>query len=234
MIDLVKAATPTEAAQVVAERFADLIRKKPNGVIGLATGSTPIEVYKILAGMNLDWSGITTFNLDEYIGLGPEHPQSYYYFMNEHLFKHVNLKRENINFLNGMAGDIDAECQRYEKLMLEKPIDIQILGIGTNGHIAFNEPGSSFESTTRKVALTQQTIRDNSRFFQPGEFQPTTALSMGIASIMRADQIVLLATGANKSDAVKKCYYDAATPDVPASALKTHHNATIVVSGFEV
>lgn len=149
--------------------------------------------------------------------------------MTENLFKHTNIKRENINFLNGKAPDVAAECKRYEELLAAHPIDIQILGIGSNGHIAFNEPGSPFDSRSREVKLTEQTIKDNSRFFKPEEFQPTTAVSMGIASIMSAKKVVLLAKGANKSKAVSDALNGPADPACPASALQTHKDCIFVV-----
>lgn len=209
--------------------IAEVIRAKPDCVIGLATGSTPVGIYERLIAMKLDFSRVTTFNLDEYVGLPATHPQSYRYFMEEHLFKHVNLKPENINFLNGMAQDIDAECARYEALIAAHPIDIQLLGIGSNGHIAFNEPGSALESRTRKVALTERTIKDNSRFFGPDEAQPTSALTMGVQTILSAKTIVLVAKGAGKTEAVKKALYSAQSPSCPASYLLDHPRTAFIV-----
>lgn len=209
--------------------IAEVVRAKPDCVLGLATGSTPIGIYERLAAMNLDFSRVKTFNLDEYVGLPASHPQSYRYFMEEHLFKHINIKPENVNFLNGMAADVDAECARYEALIAANPIDIQLLGIGSNGHIAFNEPGSALESRTRKIALTERTIKDNSRFFGPDEVQPTSALTMGVQTILAAKSIVLVAKGAGKTEAVKKALYSAQSPSCPASYLLSHPRTVFLV-----
>ena len=153
--------------------------------------------------MKPDFSKAMTFNLDEYVGLDKLNHQSYYYFMHDNLFNHVNIEESKVNFLNGMAKDLEQECKRYESLLNQNPIDIQLLGIGSNGHIAFNEPNTESDSLTHQVQLTQQTIKDNSRFFAAGEFQPMTALTMGISSIMQAKMIVLVAKGAGKSEAVR-------------------------------
>lgn len=232
MIKLVKCTTPAIA---LAEEIARVVRAKPNAVLGLATGSTPIPVYQELARMHrdegLDFSRVTTFNLDEYFGLPPTHDQSYRYFMEEELFKHVNIKSENVHFLSGTAPDADAECERYEaELRKYGPVDIWLLGIGNNGHIAFNEPGSSADSRTRKVVLTESTIAANARFFDNNmELVPKLALSSGIATIMEAKEVVLLATGPKKADAVHKSLKGPATEDVPASLLQKHAHTTFFV-----
>lgn len=209
--------------------IAEVVRAKPDCVLGLATGSTPIGIYKRLIEMGLDFSRVKTFNLDEYVGLPADHPQSYRHFMEENLFKHINIRPENVNFLNGMAPDVEAECARYEALIAANPVDIQLLGIGSNGHIAFNEPGSALESRTRQVALTERTIKDNSRFFGPEEAQPTTALSMGVQTILAAKSIVLVAKGAGKTEAVKKALYSAQSPSCPASYLLSHPRTVFIV-----
>lgn len=149
--------------------------------------------------------------------------------MEEHLFRHINIRPENVNFLNGMAEDIEAECARYEALIAAHPIDIQLLGIGSNGHIAFNEPGSALESQTRKIGLTERTIKDNSRFFKPDEVQPTSALTMGVQTILKAKSIVLVAKGAGKTEAVKKALYSAQSPSCPASYLLSHPRTVFIV-----
>ncbi|CAL6035742.1 Glucosamine-6-phosphate_deaminase [Hexamita inflata] len=226
MPKLIKSQDPDALA---ADMIAEFIQQKPDAVLGLATGSTPIGIYKKLIEKNLDFSRVRTFNLDEYVGLAQSHPQSYYHFMQENLFKHTNIKKENINFLNGLASDIQKETARYEDLMRQTPIDIQLLGIGTNGHIAFNEPGSPQDSTSRKIVLTQQTIKDNSRFFSPGEKQPEEALSMGIQSIMAAKQIILIAKGQNKTKAIHTALYGPSTTDCPASFLQNHRNCIFIL-----
>ncbi|MGB9772790.1 MAG: glucosamine-6-phosphate deaminase [Bacteroidota bacterium] len=219
-----------EAAKIVADR----LRKKPNLVLGLATGSTPLGLYKELIRMHktdgLDFSKVTTFNLDEYIGLPPSHDQSYHYFMWENLFKHINVDPRFVHIPDGMATDIDAFCQWYEdEIKRAGGIDLQILGIGANGHIAFNEPGSSLGSRTRIKTLTKKTIEDNARFFPRKEDVPRYAITMGIGTIMDAKEVILLANGKNKADAVKAAVEGPITAMVPASMLQMHRKATIIV-----
>jgi glucosamine-6-phosphate deaminase len=219
-----------EAAKIVAQR----IRKKPNLVLGLATGSTPLGLYKELIRMNksegLDFSKITTFNLDEYIGLPPSHDQSYHYFMWENLFKHINVDSRFVHVPHGMAADIDAFCQWYEEEIIKYGgIDLQVLGIGANGHIAFNEPGSSLGSRTRIKTLTQKTIDDNARFFKTKDEVPRYAITMGIGTIMDAKELILLANKANKADAVKAAVEGPITAMCPASIIQMHRKATFIV-----
>ena len=224
-----------QAGKYAAEIISGIIRKKPAAVIGLATGSTPLVAYGELARMHredgLDFSRVTTFNLDEYVGVKPDNPASYRYFMEESLFKRVNLKAENTNVPDGMAPDISASCAGYEKKIAGLGgIDIQLLGIGGNGHIAFNEPGSDFESRTRLQKLDGKTIEDNSRFFgNDPELVPKSAVTMGIGTIMEAKKIILVATGSGKADAVRKSLEGPVTKDVPGSALRRHPDVTFVL-----
>jgi glucosamine-6-phosphate deaminase len=223
-----------EMSRKAAEIFADRIKAKPDIVLGLATGGTPERMYAILAEKNkaseLDFSRVRTFNLDEYAGLEPSHDQSYRYFMNEKLFDNINIKKENTHVLNGVAGDLDAECSAYEeKIKAAGGVDLQLLGIGSNGHIAFNEPGSPKNSRTRVVDLKESTIQDNARFFAGADEVPRQALSMGMASVMEAKEIVLIANKASKADAVAKSLEGPVTEDIPASVLQEHPSVTIIV-----
>ncbi|MDI9441631.1 MAG: glucosamine-6-phosphate deaminase [Firmicutes bacterium] len=218
-----------EVAKIVQAQIA----VKPDSVLGLATGSTPLGTYRKLVEMakdGLDFSQVTTFNLDEYVGLAGDHPQSYRYYMEQNLFSGVNIPREKTFIPNGTAADLAAECAAYEeKIKGAGGIDLQLLGIGSNAHIGFNEPGSEFGSTTRLVDLAESTIEDNSRFFASREEVPTQAISMGIKSIMQAKQIVLMANGENKADAIWATVLGPVTSDVPASVLQLHPFVTLVL-----
>lgn len=196
-------------------------------VLGLATGSTPISLYNEMIANDLDFSDITSVNLDEYVGLGADDDQSYRYFMNEHLFNKKPFKETFVP--DGKNPNAEEETARYEKIVDEHPIDIQILGIGVNGHIGFNEPGSPLDGTTSKVALTQSTIDANARFFANEDDVPRFAYSMGIGSIMKGKKIVLMAYGENKADAVKEMVEGPVTTHLPASALQNHTDVTIIV-----
>ena len=195
--------------------------------LGLATGSTPFRLYEKMRGGNLNASDVTTVNLDEYVGLAASDSQSYNFYMNDELFKDVKFKQTNLP--NGIADDLQAECARYEAILVDNPIDLQILGLGTNGHIGFNEPGTSFDSKTHVVELAEATIEANKRFFEKAEDVPTHAISMGIASIMEAKEIVLLAFGEAKAEAVKQMVKGPISEDCPASALQNHKNVTIII-----
>lgn len=195
--------------------------------LGLATGSTPLAFYKEIVNSQLDLSELTSINLDEYVGLSAENPQSYAYFMQQHLFAAKPFK--DIFLPNGLAADLQAEAQRYEELIEEHPIDFQILGIGRNGHIGFNEPGTAFDSTTHVVDLSPSTIEANSRFFDKPEDVPTRAISMGIASIMKSKTIVLMAYGEQKADAIERMVNGPVTEDLPASILQKHPDVVIIV-----
>ncbi|MGY3765954.1 glucosamine-6-phosphate deaminase [Vagococcus vulneris] len=195
--------------------------------LGLATGSTPKTLYKEMVTSNLDFRNLQSINLDEYVGLPANNSQSYHFFMEEHLFKAKPFK---INYIpNGVAENIEAECIRYNKIIDENPVDIQILGIGENAHIGFNEPGSSFGSETREVALTESTIKANSRNFENISDVPTHAISMGIKSIMHAKKIILLAFGEKKAEAVKQTITGPISEDIPSSVLQLHPDVTLIV-----
>ena len=220
--------TAEAATNVAARIIARLLREKPDAVVGLATGSTPLLLYRTLIEMNLDWSKVTTFNLDEYIGLPREHPQSYHSFMWENLFKHVNITRENIHIPDGNAADIPKFCSDYEaQIRAAGGIDIQLLGIGTDGHIGFNEPTSSLASRTRIKTLTQQTCKDNARFFGSEADVPHHVITMGIGTIMEARTNLLLAFGANKADAIAEAVEGPVTSINPASVLQMHPSVKV-------
>ncbi|MCD6235654.1 MAG: glucosamine-6-phosphate deaminase [Thaumarchaeota archaeon] len=223
-----------EMSRLAARIIADVIRSKPNIVLGLATGGTPEGCYRELVRMHkeegLDFSQVITFNLDEYVGLPLDHPQSYHHYMDVHLFNHVNIKRENIHIPDGTAEDLEKHCREYEEAIKKAGgIDLQLLGIGRNGHIGFNEPGSPFNSRTRVVKLTETTRRDNARFFGSLDEVPTHAITMGLATIMEARKILLLASGLNKAEAVAKAVEGPKTPDVPASILQDHPDCTFII-----
>jgi glucosamine-6-phosphate deaminase len=218
-----------EAARIIADR----LRRKPNMVLGLATGSTPLGLYKELIRMHkdegLDFSKVTTFNLDEYVGLPPSHDQSYHYFMHENLFKHINIDPRYIHVPMGMAKDIDAFCAWYEQRMVEAGgIDLQVLGIGGNGHIAFNEPGSSLYSRTRIKTLTGTTRMDNARFFKNMDEVPKYAITMGVGTIMDAKEIVLLANKTSKAEAIRASVEGPITAMCPASIIQMHRTAFVI------
>jgi glucosamine-6-phosphate deaminase len=217
-----------EAARLVADR----LRKKPNLVLGLATGGTPLGLYKELIRMHkdegLDFSKVTTFNLDEYVGLPPTHDQSYHYFMHENLFKHINLDVRHIHVPQGMSKDIDLFCTWYEQRITEcGGIDLQVLGIGANGHIAFNEPGSSLGSRTRIKTLTGTTRMDNARFFKSKDEVPRYAITMGVGTIMGAKELLLMANKAEKADAVRVAVEGPITAMCPASIIQMHRLAFV-------
>ncbi|KRM71704.1 glucosamine-6-phosphate deaminase [Lacticaseibacillus brantae] len=196
-------------------------------VLGLATGSTPVPMYKEMTDSDLDFSNMTSVNLDEYVGLGGDDAQSYRFFMNDHLFNHKPFKETFVP--NGKASDLAAECKRYDQVIADHPIDIQILGIGRNGHIGFNEPGTSFTSSTHLVQLTQSTINANKIYFDKVEDVPTQALSMGIGSIMKSKKIILMAFGDAKADAIKGMIDGKVSEDLPASVLQNHADVTVII-----
>ncbi|HOO88409.1 MAG TPA: glucosamine-6-phosphate deaminase [Aminobacteriaceae bacterium] len=219
-----------KASYIVASR----VILNPKCVLGLATGDTPKGLYNELVRLfragDVDFSGVTTFNLDEYAGLSPENPQSYHSYMEEHLFRHINIPPEHRHIPNGAAQNIGAECRRYEELIEQAHgIDLQILGLGRDGHIGFNEPDVKFEKGTHHVRLTQSTIEANARFFENRDEVPKSAISMGIKTIMSARRILLLASGPEKAEAIRGAVMGAVTPDLPASVLQLHPNATLIV-----
>ena len=221
---------PTAAAAngVAARLFASVIRRKAGAVLGMATGSTPLAFYRELVALQLDWRKITTFNLDEYVGLAPEHPQSYHSFMWENLFRHVNIAQKNVHIPDGLAKDIPKFCAEYEKqIRAAGGIDLQLLGIGTDGHIGFNEPTSSLASRTRIKTLTPQTRRDNARFFGSEDAVPHHCITMGIGTILDARHCVLLAFGKNKARAIAAAVEGPVTAMNPASALQLHPKVAV-------
>ena len=220
------------AAQVVA----DVINNKPDAVLGLATGSSPLGLYKELIRMHkeegLDFSQVTTFNLDEYVGLAPDHDQSYHYFMHENLFKHVNVDPQNIHIPSGTTSNYYAFCEWYEQRIEDcGGIDVQVLGIGSDGHIAFNEPGSSLGSRTRIKTLAEQTIEDNARFFDKIEDVPIYAITMGVGTILEAETLILLGNGAGKAGAIAAAIEGPVSSMCTASALQLHPDSLIFIDG---
>ena len=206
---------------------------KPDCVLGLATGSTPIGLYKQLVEWfekgDLDFSEVKTVNLDEYKGLNRENDQSYYYFMHDNLFSHINIPEENTHLPNGMEMDSEKECARYTKLIQSMGgVDLQLLGIGHNGHIGFNEPSESFDKDVHCVNLTQSTIEANKRFFASADDVPKQAYTMGIKTIMQAKKILIVANGEGKADIVRDAFFGPITPQVPASVLQLHDDVTLV------
>ena len=206
---------------------------KPDCVLGLATGSTPIGLYKQLVEWfekgDLDFSKVQTVNLDEYKGLNRENDQSYYYFMHDNLFDHINIPKENTHLPNGMEMDSEKECARYTKLIQSMGgVDLQLLGIGHNGHIGFNEPSESFDKEVHCVNLTQSTIEANKRFFASADDVPKQAYTMGIKTIMQAKKILIVANGEGKADIVRDAFFGSITPQVPASVLQLHNDVTLV------
>ncbi|NWN98654.1 MAG: glucosamine-6-phosphate deaminase [Bacillus sp. (in: Bacteria)] len=222
-----------ELSERAAKIVIETVQNKPNAVLGLATGSTPIGLYNELiddhAKNGTSYRKICTFNLDEYVGLEGSHPQSYLYFMRQHLFNHIDISLENTFIPNGKAEDMMKECERYEELIKEKGgIDLQILGIGQNGHIGFNEPGTSFSSRTHIIQLTESTRKANSRFFSSMDEVPTHAVTVGIQTIMESRKILLLVSGQAKMEAFKRLLSDEIDESFPASVLKLHNDVTVI------
>jgi len=216
------------ATKIAARMIAGLLRKKPAAVLGLPTGSTPVLLYRELIAMNLDWRRVTTFNLDEYLGLPREHARSYHSFMWENFFQHVNIAKKNVHIPDGMARDIPKFCAKYERQIREAGgIDLQVLGIGSDGHIGFNEPTSSLASRTRVKTLTLQTRGDNARFFGGENKVPHHVITMGIGTIMEARENLLLAFGAKKARAIAAAVEGPVTSANPASVLQMHPVAKI-------
>lgn len=223
-----------ELSKAAAEEFAKVIKEKPNAVLGLATGGSPVGMYKELIKMyeknELDFSKVTTVNLDEYIGLNPEHNQSYRHFMSENLFNHININIANTFVPNGLADNLEVECKEYDKKIMELGgIDIQLLGVGNNGHIAFNEPDEQLSAGTHVISLTENTIEANSRFFENINDVPKKAITMGLGGIMKAKKIILIASGESKAEAIKGLFSGKITTDNPASMLQMHRDVTVIV-----
>lgn len=230
---IISAKDYAELSKKAADIVAEQLKAKPDSVLGLATGSSPVGLYKELIARyeagELDFAPVHSVNLDEYVGLGPDHDQSYRYFMNDNLFNHVNILPENTNVPNGLAPDLDAECLRYEGVIAALGgIDLQVLGIGHDGHIAFNEPDSVFPKITHSTGLTEMTVEANKRFFAKKEDVPRQALTMGIGSIMKARKIIMVANGAGKAEVLAKAFKGPVTPEVPASILQFHPDFTLI------
>lgn len=226
-----------EVSQVAADFLLNTVKDKKNAVLGLPTGSTPIGMYEKVVEEhkkgNVSFKDIKTFNLDEYVNLDRDNINSYYYFMNSNLFSHIDIDKNNIHIPNGMADDVEKECREYEeKLQSSGSMDILFLGIGINGHIGFNEPGESFQTTTHVTHLEHNTIEANARFFDKLEDVPTTALTMGMKTILSAKKIVLIATGENKANAVNEMVNGKVTPKMPASVLQLHNDVTIIIDNL--
>lgn len=220
------AAVSSTAAGLVA----GLIWARPEAVLGLPTGETAEGFYRVLTALNASFAAVRTFNLDEYLGLPREHPQSYYQFMKSHLYRRVNIRSENACIPDGMAPDPEAECRRYEEAIRQAGgIDLIVLGLGTNGHIGFNEPGTPWDSRTRRVVLAEATHKANARFFGTTDAVPREALTMGISTILNARRILLLVSGAGKADIVRRLLEGPLTTEVPATALRTHPNVTVIL-----
>ncbi|MEX2174577.1 MAG: glucosamine-6-phosphate deaminase [Pirellulaceae bacterium] len=224
-----------EAASRRAARFvAELVRRKPNCVLGLATGSTPLGAYRELIRLHreeqLDFSRVTTFNLDEYVGLGPAHPQSYRCFMQQNLFGRLNIPVGQTHVPDGRALDFEMHCRQYEQKIRDAGgIDLQVLGVGSEGHIAFNEPGSSLGSRTRLKTLAGETVRDNARFFGGEDKVPRLAVTMGVGTILESRRCLLLAFGAHKATAIRDAVEGPITAQVTASALQLHREVLVVL-----
>lgn len=222
-----------EMSKAAATLFAAEIMENPKTILGLATGSTPVGMYQELIRMyesgDLDFSKVTTFNLDEYVGLAPEHEQSYHYFMNDKLFDHVNINKANVHVPDGVGVEAGEAGKAYEELMERTgQVQIQLLGLGCNGHIGFNEPAEEFTKATGEIDLTDSTIEANKRFFEKKEDVPKKAVSMGIGTIMKAKKIVLLVNGEKKAKILKEVVDGPVTPQVPGSILQFHPHVTVI------
>ena len=225
MIKIIAAENTVGVGKCAADVVTEILKSKKNAVLGLATGSSPIEMYKELirrcSAGEISFKDVKTVNLDEYVGLSPEHDQSYAYFMSDNLFNHVDIDKKNTNLPSGLASDPEAECKRYDAVVDSMGgVDLQVLGIGNNGHIGFNEPSDHFTYGTNCVELTASTIDANSRFFASRDLVPTKAITMGIGQIMKAKKILLIANGKGKAEILEKALFGEVTPAVPASILR--------------
>lgn len=222
-----------ETSRKAADIVIGQIKQKPTSVLGLATGSTPLGLYEYLSKAyqngTVSFSDAITFNLDEYIGISHDHPQSYHYYMDRHFFSKVDIREENTHLPDNDEDRLDAIADEYNALLKENPIDLQILGIGSNGHIGFNEPGTPFGNETFITCLDEQTRKDNARFFGSLEEVPEKAITMGIKNIMRSERILLLANGKEKADAIHGMMHGEVTEDLPASVLQLHPDVTIII-----
>ncbi|MCK9478283.1 MAG: glucosamine-6-phosphate deaminase [Firmicutes bacterium] len=232
-MNLIKCNNYDEMSAQAAKIIAAQLMKKPNCVLGLPTGSTPLGVYGILVQMNkndkIDFTKVKTFNLDEYYPISKKNTQSYHFFMHDNFFNHINIDEQNVNILNGEAENPQIECELYEeKIKNSGGIDLQLLGIGQNGHIGFNEPGKALKSKTHLIELTQNTINANSRFFEKTEDVPKKSLTMGIGTIMKAKEIVIIASGREKANAVYELLSGEITTANPSTILNAHNNVTLI------
>ena len=235
MLNYITVESYEELSRKAAEIICDVVKAKPDAVLGLATGSSPLGTYAQMIEKNkageVDFSKAKSVNLDEYAGLSGDHDQSYRYFMNNNLFKHINIDVNNTNVPNGCAEDLVAECARYDKLVEDLGgIDIQLLGIGLDGHIGFNEPCEYFEKGTHHVTLDPSTIEANARFFESADDVPKSALTLGMGGIMGAKKVLLIANGENKKEIMEKAFFGPITPMVPASILQLHPDVTVIYS----
>ena len=232
-LTIIKAADYETLSIKAAEIIAAQIGAKPDAVLGLATGATPVGTYKELVAKHkagsLDFSAVSAFNLDEYYPIKRTNDQSYCYYMQDNLFGHVNINPANVHIPDGEAADAPAECAKYEAKVAAARLDLQLLGIGKNGHIGFNEPADHFPKTTNHVALTQSTIDANSYFFENAADMPRHALTMGIGTIFAAKRILLLVSGGAKADIIKQAFFGPITPQLPASILQLHSDVTLIV-----
>jgi len=233
-MELIIQPTYEEMSRSAAREVVNVLNAKPDAVIGLATGSTPLGLYQELVRLHqesgLDFSQVRTFNLDEYVGLSITHPQSYHYFMHENFFQHVNIAPQNIHIPSGTTGNYRAFCEWYEQQIEHcGGIDLQVLGIGTDGHIAFNEPTSSLGSRTRLKTLAKSTIDDNARFFDHRQDVPVYAITMGVGTILEADRVIMLANGKSKANAIARAVEGPVTSMITASALQLHPRTKVFV-----
>lgn len=225
-MNIVVVKSPEEIAEAGYKFIEDVVKSKENPSLGMATGSSPLGIYAWMRKNKLDTSHVTTVNLDEYVKLPQKDKNSYHYFMQEQLFDYLPFQATYVP--NGMASDLQEECKRYESIIDANPVDLQILGIGENGHIGFNEPGTPFDSTTHIVELTESTRQANRRFFEKEEDVPTHAITMGIGSILKAKQILLVASGVKKAEAIKEMLQGEVNEECPATALQKHPNVTVI------
>ncbi len=232
MLDIIQAKNYEDMSEKACEIMVDRLNALINPILGFATGSTPEGVYKQLIEKNkekaISFQNVMSFNLDEYVGLKKDDPNSYYHFMFQKLFKHIDILTDWIHIPNGVAPDLEKECKEYEQLIRDHPIDFQILGLGVNGHIGFNEPNTSFSSRTHIVELDESTRQANARFFTSMNEVPTKAITMGIQTIMESKELMLLASGSHKADAVAKLINGEISESFPASALKNHQKVTVI------
>ncbi|MGG1635454.1 glucosamine-6-phosphate deaminase [Paenibacillus sp. FSL A5-0031] len=225
--------TQQELDAYAAELFVGIVKEKPDAVLGLATGSTPIGIYDKIVELhkqnNVSFKDVTTFNLDEYVGIKPDNDQSYAYYMKQHLFSHIDIPENQIHLPNGMASDVELESNAYDAMLEARPVDIQLLGLGHNGHIGFNEPDVNLSGGTHVVKLKEETREANARFFDSMDEVPEYAITMGVGSILKANTIVLAVRGADKAEIVKEALTGPITTNVPASLLQTHARVIVLL-----